>query len=66
MRLNQSTADDYVIDLLAQCEQKLMKLMEDLDGKDVSELYSGMEDEEVRVKGAGCYFITFRAQFVCF
>jgi hypothetical protein len=36
-----------VIDLLAQCEQKLMKLMEDLDGKDVSELYSGMEDEEV-------------------
>ena len=25
-----------------------MKLMEDLDGKDVSELYSGMEDEEVR------------------
>ena len=36
-----------MIDLLAQCEQKLMKLMEDLDGKDVSELYSGMEDEEV-------------------
>jgi len=25
-----------------------MKLMEDLDGKDVSELYSGMEDEEVK------------------
>ena len=48
VRLTQSTADDYVIDLLAQCEQKLMKLMEDLDGKDVSELYSGMEDEEVR------------------
>ena len=47
VRLTQSTADDYVIDLLAQCEQKLMKLMEDLDGKDVSELYSGMEDEEV-------------------
>lgn len=49
VRLTQSTADDYVIDLLAQCEQKLMKLMEDLDGKDVSELYSGMEDEEFRV-----------------
>ena len=47
--MTQSTADDYVIDLLAQCEQKLMKLMEDLDGKDVSELYSGMEDEEVLI-----------------
>lgn len=49
VRQSTSTGDDFIIDLLGQCEQKLMKLMEELDGKDVSELYSGMEDEEFRV-----------------
>merc|ERR1712029_625639 len=49
VRQSTSTGDDFIIDLLGQCEQKLMKLIEELDGKDVSELYSGMEDEEFRV-----------------
>jgi hypothetical protein len=44
------SSDEYVLDQLSQCEEKLLKLLEELDqsGKDVSELAKQMEEEEVR------------------
>ena len=41
------TSDEYVLDLLGTCEQKLLKLMDDLDGKDISDVMKEMEDLEV-------------------
>ena len=44
------TSDEYVLDQLSQCEEKLLKLLEELDmsGKDINELAKQMEEEEVR------------------
>lgn len=44
-------SDEHVLDQLSQCEEKLMKLMEELDasGKGMDEIVREMEDEEVRV-----------------
>ena len=46
-----STSNEYVLDQLCVCEEKLMKLMEDLEssGKQVNELVDQMEIEEVLV-----------------
>ena len=41
------TSDEYVLDLLSTCEEKLLKLMEDLDGHDVDDTLQQMEEEEV-------------------
>jgi len=43
------TSDEYILDLLGTCEQKLLKLMDDLGGKDVSEVLKEMEDAEVKL-----------------
>lgn len=39
-------ADEYVLDLLATCEEKLLKLLEELDGHDVEETLQQIEEEE--------------------
>ncbi|XP_071495771.1 outer dynein arm-docking complex subunit 3-like [Diadema antillarum] len=39
-------ADEYVLDLLATCEEKLLKLMEELDGHDINDTLRQMEEEE--------------------
>lgn len=41
------TSDEYVLDQLSTCEEKLLKLLEEMDGKDLSEVLKQMEDEEV-------------------
>ncbi|XP_013412590.1 coiled-coil domain-containing protein 151 [Lingula anatina] len=41
-----ATSDEYVLDLLSTAEEKLLKLLEDLDGKDISEALKLMEEEE--------------------
>lgn len=43
-----ATSDEYVLDQLSTCEEKLLKLLEELDGKDLNEVFKQMEDEEVR------------------
>ncbi|XP_071802586.1 outer dynein arm-docking complex subunit 3-like [Asterias amurensis] len=43
------TSDEYVLDLLSTCEEKLLKLMEDLDGHDVDDTLQQMEEEEFHV-----------------
>ncbi|XP_070532404.1 outer dynein arm-docking complex subunit 3-like [Ptychodera flava] len=40
------SSDEYVLDLLSQCEEKLLKLMEELDDKDLDETLKAMEEEE--------------------
>lgn len=40
------SSDEYVLDQLSTCEEKLLKLLEDLDGKDLSETLKQMEEEE--------------------
>ncbi|XP_054769861.1 outer dynein arm-docking complex subunit 3-like [Lytechinus pictus] len=44
-----SEADEYVLDLLSTCEEKLLKLMEELDGFDVQGTLKQMEEEEFQV-----------------
>ena len=43
------SSDEYVLDQLCICEEKLLKLMEELEtsGKDVEQLMTEMEAEEV-------------------
>ena len=43
------TSDEYVLDQLSTCEEKLLKLMEELEasGNDVDQLTQQMEAEEV-------------------
>jgi len=45
------SSDEYVLDQLCICEEKLLKLMEELEtsGKDVEQLTRQMEAEEVNV-----------------
>lgn len=42
-----ATSDEYVLDQLSTSEEKLLKLLEELDGKDLNELLKQMEEEEV-------------------
>ncbi|XP_033104180.1 coiled-coil domain-containing protein 151-like [Anneissia japonica] len=39
-------SDEYVLDLLSRCEEKLLKLMEDFGDKDIEETLATMEQEE--------------------
>lgn len=41
------TSDEYVLDQLSTCEEKLLKLLEELDGKDLQDTMKQMEEEEV-------------------
>lgn len=43
------TSDEYILDLLGTCEQKLLKLTDDLGGKDISDVMKEMEDAEVNL-----------------
>lgn len=40
------TSDEYVLDQLSTCEEKLLKLLEELDGKDLQQVVKEMEEEE--------------------
>ncbi|XP_064649660.1 outer dynein arm-docking complex subunit 3-like isoform X2 [Lineus longissimus] len=40
------TSDEYVLDLLSVSEEKLLKLLEELDGKNLEEIMTQMEEEE--------------------
>ena len=42
------TSDEYILDLLGTSEQKLLKLMDELGGKDVDDIMKEMEDAEVK------------------
>ena len=42
------SSDDYVLDLLGICEQKLIKLVDELTGKDIQDVIKEMEDAEYR------------------
>ncbi|GFS08612.1 coiled-coil domain-containing protein 151-like [Elysia marginata] len=41
-----STSDEYVLDQLSTSEEKLLKLLEELDGKDLADMLRQMEEEE--------------------
>merc|ERR1712168_1358744 len=41
-----ATSDEYVLDQLSTSEEKLLKLLEELDGKDMVELQRQMEEDE--------------------
>ncbi|KAK3732532.1 hypothetical protein RRG08_030732 [Elysia crispata] len=41
-----STSDEYVLDQLSTSEEKLLKLLEELDGKDLADMLHQMEEEE--------------------
>ena len=41
------TSDEYVLDQLSQCEEKLLKVLEELDGKELEDVLREMEDEDV-------------------
>lgn len=47
------TSDEYILDLLGTCEQKLLKLMDDLGGKDINDVMKEMEDAEVMLNLLG-------------
>ena len=53
------TSDEYILDLLGTCEQKLLKLMDDLGGKDINDVMKEMEDAEVMLKPSGYLGIIF-------
>ena len=40
--------DEYILDLLGVCEQKLLRLMEELCGKDIRDIIKEMDDTEFR------------------
>ena len=41
------SSDEYVLDQLSTCEEKLLKLLEELDGQDLNAVVKQMEEEEV-------------------
>lgn len=43
-----AAGDEYILDLLGVCEQKLLRLMEELSGKDIQEVIKEMDDTEFR------------------
>ncbi|XP_075062796.1 outer dynein arm-docking complex subunit 3 isoform X2 [Mixophyes fleayi] len=46
-------SDEYVLDLLATSEQKLQKLLEQLEGQDIGEVLQQMEEEEFQASIEG-------------
>lgn len=47
------TSDEYILDLLGTSEQKLLKLMDELGGKDINDIMKEMEDAEFRATMEG-------------
>ncbi|XP_033763026.1 coiled-coil domain-containing protein 151-like [Pecten maximus] len=47
------TSDEYVLDQLSLCEEKLLKLLEELDGKEINEITKQMEEEEFHASMEG-------------
>ncbi|XP_061164227.1 outer dynein arm-docking complex subunit 3-like isoform X1 [Saccostrea echinata] len=47
------TSDEYVLDQLSTCEEKLLKLLEELDGKDLQDTMKQMEEEEFHASVEG-------------
>ncbi|KAL3870343.1 hypothetical protein ACJMK2_038417 [Sinanodonta woodiana] len=47
------TSDEYVLDQLSTCEEKLLKLLEELDGKDLNEVIKQMEEEDFHASAEG-------------
>ncbi|XP_041369363.1 outer dynein arm-docking complex subunit 3-like [Gigantopelta aegis] len=43
------TSEEFVLDQLSRSEEKLLKLLEELDGKDLNEVLKQMEEEEFHV-----------------
>lgn len=41
-------SDEFVVELMTQCELKLQLLLEELQGKDLAAIMKEMEEEEVR------------------
>jgi len=41
-----ATSDEYVLDQLSTSEEKLLKLLEELDGNDLNDVLKQMEEEE--------------------
>ena len=48
------SSDEYVLDQLSTCEEKLLKLLEELDGKDLPQVVKEMEEEEVGIAKVVC------------
>lgn len=48
-----STSDEYVLDQLSTSEEKLLKLLEELDGKDLQAVVKEMEEEEFHASVEG-------------
>jgi len=46
-------SDEYILDLLGTCEAKLLKLLEELGGKDIQDVMKEMEDSEFRANLEG-------------
>ncbi|XP_060602544.1 outer dynein arm-docking complex subunit 3-like isoform X2 [Ruditapes philippinarum] len=47
------SSDEYVLDQLSTCEEKLLKLLEELDGEDINAVVKQMEEEEFNAGGEG-------------
>ncbi|XP_052790334.1 outer dynein arm-docking complex subunit 3-like [Mya arenaria] len=47
------SSDEYVLDQLSTCEEKLLKLLEELDGQDLNAVVKQMEEEEFHASQEG-------------
>ena len=47
-------SDEFVLELMTQCEMKLQLLQEELQGKDLAAIKKEMEEEEVRRSSRNC------------
>lgn len=47
------SSDEYVLDQLSTCEEKLLKLLEELDGQDINAVVKQMEEEEFHASQEG-------------
>ena len=67
------TSEEFVLDQLSRSEEKLLKLLEELDGKDLNEVLKQMEEEEVRkirfdleqIKPWNCFILYHNYQTLC-
>ena len=61
----QPSSDEYVLDQLSISEEKLLKLLEELDqsGKDLKDIQKQMDEEEVRPGLVNCLLLLFFGVF---
>ena len=48
------TSDEYVLNLLSSSEEKLLKLLEELDGTELPAVMKQMEETEVNINAKKC------------